>query len=487
MEESILRIQNVYSWLETNDTKFNKLLWSVLRFRDKGYFHSPAYKKGLWDGYTDFYNINSGMFLTGLLPEVLAALKYYKKPYRTIDERETIKWQYDTIDSNFLNRWLPDGFDPVTLHDYQVDLVHQAIRYNRGLVKAPTGAGKTFILISLLKCLPPGTPTLFLTKNASLVDQNYQDMKTWGVPNLGRFYGKYKEPNRTLCCTVGSLKNIKKLLPEFKACFVDEVHDCMSDIPIKAFKAMKKCTIRVGISATPFKFTKKRKDGTEDCKDKIHKYNTKGHFGSIFKINSTESGYLTTKDLQERSILSKSRCTFYYVDVPKNIQYEPYMDAVTLGISNNFEFLKIVKRLATSLRGRSLILVERIDQGEYLNQLIPGSLWLQGKDDLEKRAAAFKQLKYDGGNTVAIAMRHIVTAGINVFVHNLINASGGQAEHSIVQQMGRGLRVAGDKDVLDFYDFIFRTNEYLFKHSNNRLDVLAHEGHDIIVKEDYDF
>ena len=133
------------------------------------------------------------------------------------------------------------------------------------------------------------------------------------------------------------------------------------------------------------------------------------------------------------------------------------------------------------------MLVERIDQGEYLNQLIPGSVWIQGKDDLAIRAKVFQDLKYSGENVIAISMRQIITAGINVFIHNLVNAAGGKAEHSIIQQMGRGLRCAQDKEILDYYDFIFNTNHYLHTHSKQRLDTIANEGHMIVVKEKIDF
>ena len=53
--------------------------------------------------------------------------------------------------------------------------------------------------------------------------------------------------------------------------------------------------------------------------------------------------------------------------------------------------------------------------------------------------------------------------------------------------MGRGLRCASDKDVLDYYDFLFRTNQYLEDHSMQRIQVLDNEGHDITIKESIDF
>ena len=488
---TVLKIQNCYSWLKTENVKLHEKLWNALRFREKGYQHSTAYKRRVWDGFRDFYARNSGMFLTGLLPEILAALKLFKVEYEIVDERNTPSWKYTSIDKFFLNQFrtethAEDGslLEPLELHDYQVDYVNQALKYGRGIIKAPTGAGKTFILISLLKALPDNTPVLFMTKNAGLVKQNYEEMVQWGVQNLGRCFGKYKEFNRVMCITAhkDSLKSIEKLLPKFKVLIVDEVHECTSAVPLRAFDKMTSAAIRFGISATPFKFTKLNKDGTEDCKDKVQKYKVKGYFGGVFKTTTTKTGYLTTKDLQERGILSRSNCTFYSIHEPKNIQNEPYIDAVTLGISNNFDFLKTVRKLTLTLTGRTLILVERIDQGDYLNQLIPDSFWISGETDLDERANVFKELKY-GDNRIAIAMRHIITAGINVFVHNLINASGGQAEHSIVQQMGRGLRCAKDKEYLDYYDFLFRTNDYLLKHSMNRLKVLENEGHKITVKE----
>lgn len=640
---TVIKIQNINSWLITDNLKLKKRLWEGLRFMEKGYFHKTAYKKGFWDGYRDFFNKNSGQFLTGLLPEILASLKLFGVDYQINDERNSITWKYNQIDQKFLMPFLPEGLDPFDLYDYQVDYVNQAIKHSRGIIKSPTGchrkgqkiimfdgslkkvediqkndllmgmdgtsrkvlkicrgfdemykispkkgkpffvngehvltlvriksgnrcasenldgklvdvkvkdwikwtkwkkhihklirtidfknnvlrigfsvekvankekyygfqidgdqryllddftvthnSGKTNVMISILKCLPENTPVLFMTKGSALVHQNYLDMQDWGIPNLGRWYGNYKELNRIMCVTAhtATYDSLKKLLPKFKVLIVDEVHECMSDVPIKFYRTMKNTSVRFGVSATPFKFTKKNKKGEEDCKDKVHKFQVKGYFGGVFKTKTTETGYLTTQDLQKRGILSRSKCTFYPIDSPKNIQHEPYIDAVTLGISNNFEFLKTIQKLTKTLYGRTLVLVERIDQGEYLNQLIPGSVWIQGKDDLAIRAKVFQDLKYSGENVIAISMRQIITAGINVFIHNLVNAAGGKAEHSIIQQMGRGLRCAQDKEILDYYDFIFNTNHYLHTHSKQRLDTIANEGHMIVVKEKIDF
>lgn len=473
---TVIRVQNVNSWLITDNTDIKFKLGAALRARPKGYYHNAAYRAKRWDGWRRFFNEKSGVFLTGLLPEVKAALTISKIPYTIEDQSEPVQWTETSIDNQFLNRWLPKGFNPITLHDYQPDLVNQALKYHRGIVQAPTGSGKTFVLVSLLKCLPPKTPILFLTRSKNLTDQNYEEMKTWGVKGLGRWYEDFKEPNDIMCATIhpATFESLEEMLPKFKAVFVDEVHEAVSAVPIEAYRKMTGACIRIGFSATPFRYNKKQID-------KEHKLLVKGHFGPVFKTHTTATGYLTAKDLQERGILSKSNCTFYRLAEP-DLAYETYQQAVKLGIEENFALHQFVADLARSREGRTLIIVERIKQGEYLKQLMPEADWIYGKHKLEERIPVINSLKA-GEKTIAIVMRQIITAGINIFIHDLINAAGGDAAHNLIQQIGRGLRPANDKERLEFHDILFLINDYLRRHSEWRMKVLEREGHLVSVKD----
>jgi superfamily II DNA or RNA helicase len=102
---------------------------------------------------------------------------------------------------------------------------------------------------------------------------------------------------------------------------------------------------------------------------------------------------------------------------------------------------------------------------------------------LDTRKLVIQKLKTSKERIVAIATQQIFNAGINVMVHNVINAAGGQADHHIIQRVGRGLRTANDKEILNYYDFIFYNNEYLLEHSKKRIKILKNEGHEIIIKE----
>lgn len=468
MKETVLRIQNCYSWLYCEKPEVLSVLHENMRFREKGYFHSRLYKQKLWDGYTEFFSKKTGRFLTGLLPEVKAALAHLGEEYRILDERGEFEFAHLEIDKHFL-----DGME---LYDYQVDLTNGLIKHKRGVICAPTGAGKTAIMLAILKALPRGTPTLVLANKKSLVQQNYEEIMNYGFKDVGRLYGRYNEPNIITCSTVQSLHKIEPLLEKIKVLVVDEIHENMSRQPKKYFNKLKSCSVRAAVSATPFKF---------GGKDMCQKWLVKGYFGPALKAKSA-GGSLTTSHLQDRGMLSKSRCVFYPVREP-DLKYEIYMDAVTRGIAENWHFHEIIKRLVSKLTGRTLILVERIAQGDSLASIIPESLWVQGKDDLDARKMVIDKLKTSKERVVAIGTQQIFTAGINVMTHNVVNAAGGQADHHIIQRVGRGLRTAEDKEILNYYDFVFHNNEYLLEHSKKRIKILKKENHEIIIKDELDF
>lgn len=474
MEKAALKVQNCYSWLHLRDKKAKEKIWKALRFRRKNYFHTSLYKRGLWDGYDEFFKLETGRFLTGLLPEVLYALKYLGIEWVMRDERDSIEFRYNEIGKDFLKEWRPEGHDLVEMYDYQVDLINQIIQHGRGVVQAPTAAGKTAIMIGILKALPQDCPTLILANRKGLVQQNYDEMLEWGFEDVGRLYGRYNKPATFTAATVQSLHKMPNL-DKIRALVVDEIHDMTSKVPKKYYNKLKKCSIRAAVSATPFKFGES---------DKSQKYDVKGYFGPIMITRTGEK--LTTNMLQKRGILSASDCTFFPIDKP-SIPYEIYLDAVTLGIAENFYFHDIVRRLCETLSGRTLIIVERLAHGDMLEQLIPGAIWVRGQDTLDTRKLVIDKLKHSRKDVVAIATQGIFNTGINVKVHNLINAAGGQAEHQIIQRLGRGLRKAGDKDVLKYYDFIFKINDYLEGHSMKRIKILKEEGHKVTVKEGIDF
>lgn len=470
---SSLIINNDYSFLKTDNQKVTDFLFKNLRFRKKNYFHDRRYRMKLWDGYINFFNNETGKFLTGLLPEVLATLNHYKVEYKTEDNRKILNFGIQKIDKNFLLNNKPANKPEIELFDYQVDYVNQVIKHKRGIIFSPTSSGKSLVMVCIIKALLAKTTVLLLQDSLDLAKQNYDELCGWGIPNVGTLWGGANKPDFITVASISSIHKIEKVLPKIDVLIVDEIHDLMSKVPINTYKKLKNTSIRVAVSATPFK------DGGKDL---VQKHQVKGFFGPVLKTKATEKGILTTKELQDRDILAKSNCTFYVIDYPA-LPYETFQDSVTKGIAENFYFHQIINDLAKKKKGRTLILVERISQGDSISGLIPNSLWIRGQDNAKTRKEVIKELSYSKGDVIAIATRHIFNTGINVFLHNLINAAGGFGEHMIIQRMGRGLRVAEDKNGLNYEDFLFKNNPYLEKHSKKRISVLKKEGHIVSIKE----
>jgi superfamily II DNA or RNA helicase len=476
-----IKVYNDFCYLSTDNDRLKEVVYQALRKKDMHCFKNPKYRMRVWDGFINYFSKKTGKFLSGLLPEVLACCDYCKIKPVIHDYRINQEFAVEKIDNQFLNKEIKDGLTPdgtcqkeFILDPLQVDLINLAIRYKRGIIQAPTGFGKSAILVSLILALPKNLKILVLSMRKSVVNQNHKELLKWGISDAVLFSSKKKD-GRVLSVNVASVKKVN--LESFDVIITDEVHMCLSKTSIRAYRRMTNASIRIGISATPFKY---------GGKDLISKYDCKGHYGPVFKTNLVDGGIITTSHLQDDGRLSKSQCKFFKIKEP-DLELETYIDAVTLGIVENNHFNSIVANLCKGLKGRTLVLVDRLNHGDLLHAWIPGSLWIQGKDDDETRAFVYEKLLNSTSDVIAIATTGTSSTGVNVKIHNLVNAAGGKAEHEIVQRMGRGLRTADDKDVLNYYDFYFSNNDYLEKHSRLRMKILKKEGHQVEVIESTSF
>ena len=128
-----------------------KIIDSKLSFRPNGYFFSPKFKQGVWDGYIRL-DSHEG-FPTGLLPSITREL-----------EAEGIEYQ---LEDSIIPVGLPELPDKIQLYheklpnnelylrDYQYDAVVKTLEKRRGIVHAATNAGKTEIACGIMKYVAP--------------------------------------------------------------------------------------------------------------------------------------------------------------------------------------------------------------------------------------------------------------------------------------------------------------------------------------------
>jgi len=76
--------------------------------------------------------------------------------------------------------------------------------------------------------------------------------------------------------------------------------------------------------------------------------------------------------------------------------------------------------------------------------------------------------------------------GLDVYVHHLVNATGGKDPSLTIQKLGRGLRKSPDKDMLEYHDFFFNksVSKFLNSHSHKRIETLKKEGHKIVMEKE---
>ena len=141
-----LRIKNLYTYVEfEEDDKylkdiFLKRVHTTIGARQEGFQYSPAYKRGSWDGYVDFYVYEEDKFPTGLLFKIELLLgelqSRYNFQFETIDERDESFLSEEDIDDEIT--LLDNNIGQITLRDYQYEAVYNSLTFYNGILHSAT-------------------------------------------------------------------------------------------------------------------------------------------------------------------------------------------------------------------------------------------------------------------------------------------------------------------------------------------------------------
>jgi len=159
---------------------------------------------------------------------------------------------------------------------------------------------------------------------------------------------------------------------------------------------------------------------------------------------------------------------------PKNLKYLREIDYISNDELRNKLINKIVQSYTKN--GKNvLILVERIAHGQTIQQYIPGSIFLHGKDSAKVRYEIQKQCEEKSGIPI-IATSGIFSMGVSIKrLHGVVLAGISSAKVTLLQSIGRGLRKHKTKKQLKVYD-IADSTQYAKRHIKNRLKVFDNEG-----------
>jgi len=434
--------------------------------------YSPAYKLGRWDGTTSFCTLGGRTYLN-LLDKILPVLVNQGYEFDIVDQRQNHSFEFEEIDENYLSHisWPPGhraASQPIILRDYQVQAVNECINNFQGITVAPTAAGKTIITSCLSMIAEKYGRTIVIVPNKNLVQQTEEDYRNIGL-DVGVLYGDRKEYDRThTICTWQSLNVLNKkskdalddeqlsvFMNGLSAIICDEVH------------SIKNMNILHELLTTTFANIPIRWGLTGTIPEE--EYNQVSLYSAIGPI----IGKLTAKELQDEGHLAQCHVNILQTQDP--VMYNNYQEELKYLVTNKDRMTWLSNKiLEISKTGNTLVLIDRIETGEILQQMLPSSTFISGNMKSTKRKELYKEINL-ADNDIMVATYGTSSTGINISrIFNLVLVEPGKSFTRVIQSIGRGLRKADDKDAVDIYDVSSKckfSNRHLLKRKKFYTDV----------------
>lgn len=420
------------------------------------------------DGYTstDICYLDAlGRFPGGLLPLVQRAAAREGFGVTLTDDR----WPGAFPNSDAIDR-LSANFRP-----YQREAVDQIVKHRRGIIRWPTGSGKSHLAAALPAMIPPDNHWLFVVGSKDLAhDVATRHGKVTG--ERARTIGGRSGTSPLLTCLTPQTAwarrrdpEMRRLLADADGIIIDEVHHVQAETYTFLADAAEQAYYRVGLSATPLD----RSDGRV--------LGAIGHLGPI--IHETRR-----KDLEASGWL-----------VPASVKMAEFAISTWRGnrrstrnyarqyseqIMRNGDRNVLLAQIAEAALKPALVFCERVDHAQHLAGLINGygipAAHVDGGCSNRTRDEAIELLA-TGAIDVLVSTKVFAT-GVDIPpLRSVIVAGAGRATIPTVQRIGRGTRPYPGKDCFEVWD-ILDTGEPTFQaQARTRSRTYYADGHRPLV------
>jgi len=452
---TILLIRNSYLIVSSENEDLLDGIYEALSFKDA----SKAYGFGGFDP-NRIKVIRFSKFVKDVEPSSLEVpigfLSFIQSvledfDHSTVDERKPL----DEISIDQI-----EELEGIKLYDHQLGAVYKALSNRRGIIKAPTGSGKTEIFVAILNMLKK--PSLVLFNRKQLAQQTFDRSNSRGVES-GLVQGKNIFEKNITMATIQSIHNIENI-KKYKNLILDECHNISSKEYQKVIK-MKHWERVYGFSATP----------VNPQKMDLKSAKIIANVGSV--IYDVES-----KDMMEKGVIAKPKIIMVPINKPDNIDDVSYKEAEAAGIIYNKHRNEVIAKIAENYRDQGVLILNKyVDQGKEINKLIPEAPFIWNEVSVKDRIKVIN--KFDNREIDILIASRILDEGIDIKNFKvLIIASAGLSFVKTIQRLGRGLRVTNEKDSILVFDFIDNTSYKLVKHSKARMKTYKMFGYDNIIK-----
>jgi superfamily II DNA or RNA helicase len=451
--------------IEGLDLTDRRKLTKKFSYEVPGARYMPAVRLGRWDGCVSFFQLGGSTYIN-LLDQILPMLTSDGYEIDIEDHREyptNFNFTRITEDSYADKKWPknhPVAGQPITLRDYQVELINNFLDNPQCIQEVATGAGKTIMTAALSQSVESYGRSIVIVPNKSLVTQTEEDYINMGL-DVGVYFGDRKEFNCThTICTWQSLNimmkntrndtadvSIQDFIAGVVCVIVDEVHMAKADaLKTLLTGVMAQVPIRWGLTGTVPK----------------EMYEQVSLFCSIGSV----IGKLSASELQEAGHLAQ--CKVNVVQLMDHSEYNNYQSELKylLEQPDRLDYIaSLINKIKES--GNTFVLVDRINAGKELEKRIPSAVFVSGGTKAQDRKDHYDEVA-DATNKVIIATYGVAAVGINIpRIFNLVLLEPGKSFVRVIQSIGRGIRKAEDKDHVEIWD-ITSTCKFAKRHLTKR-------------------
>jgi superfamily II DNA or RNA helicase len=449
---SLVTIYNSYLTVSSEDEELLDNIYSALSFKDQ----SKAFAYGRFDP-TRVVTVRFAKYTEDEISTLKIPIGFIDFVKSVLSESDEIKDLRKSIEEIEIDQI--ENLDGIELMDHQLGAICKALSKRRGIIKSPTGSGKTEIFLATLNMLKE--PSLVLFNRQQLAQQTAKRAKERGL-EVGLVQGSNLEECHITMATIQSIHKIENL-KKYKNLILDEVHNVASKQYQKVLKLSHWERV-YGFSATPIN---------------PHKIDLKS--AKIIANTGPIIYDADTKDLIDKGVIAKPKIFMVPINMPDNIEELSYREVEVSGIVYNKYRNKMIAEIAKKHReDKVLILNKYVDQGKEIQKLL-NAPFIWHEIPVKDRLKAVED--FDNGKTDILIASRILDEGIDIKNFKvLIIASAGISFIKTIQRLGRGLRVTEDKKDIIVYDFIDNTSPKLLKHSRFRIKTYKMFGYDDIIE-----